>query len=49
MTAAEAKQTSIASSNAKPNETLAFTDMHASMTQGWGGTLDQLAAFLAKA
>ena len=35
--------------NASAEEQQTFDDGHASMTQGWGGTLDQLAAYLAKA
>lgn len=33
--------------NASAAEELVFTSMHASMTQGWGGTMDQLQAHLA--
>ena len=35
--------------NASAEEQKTFDDGTASMTQGWGGTLDQLAAYLAKA
>jgi uncharacterized protein YndB with AHSA1/START domain len=35
--------------NASEEERAAFAAGHASMQQGWGGTLDKLAAFLAKA
>jgi uncharacterized protein YndB with AHSA1/START domain len=35
--------------NASAEEQQAFDASHASMTQGWGGTLEQLAAYLAKA
>jgi uncharacterized protein YndB with AHSA1/START domain len=34
--------------NATAEEQKTFDDGHASMTQGWGGTLDQLEAYLAK-
>ncbi len=34
--------------NPAPEENAAFDAGHSGMTQGWGGTLDQLAAFLAK-
>jgi uncharacterized protein YndB with AHSA1/START domain len=34
--------------NASDAERRAFTDGRGSMTRGWGGTLDKLAAFLAK-
>ena len=33
--------------NASAAEELAFNGMHASMTQGWGGTMDQLQSHLA--
>jgi uncharacterized protein YndB with AHSA1/START domain len=35
--------------NASEEERKAFDAGHVSMTQGWGGTMDQLAAYLAKA
>jgi uncharacterized protein YndB with AHSA1/START domain len=35
--------------NASAEEQKTFDDGHASMTQGWGGTLEQLAAYLTKA
>ena len=35
--------------NASEEERAAFAAGHASMQQGWGGTLDKLAAYLAKA
>jgi uncharacterized protein YndB with AHSA1/START domain len=35
--------------DATPEEQQTFDTMHDSMTQGWGGTMDQLAAYLAKA
>ena len=35
--------------DATPEEQQTFDTMHASMTQGWGGTMDQLAAYLARA
>jgi uncharacterized protein YndB with AHSA1/START domain len=35
--------------NASEDERKTFDSSHASLTQGWGGTLDQLAAYLAKA
>jgi uncharacterized protein YndB with AHSA1/START domain len=31
---------------ATPEEQQTFDTMHDSMTQGWGGTMDQLAAYL---
>jgi uncharacterized protein YndB with AHSA1/START domain len=34
--------------NSSPEESAAFAAGHDSMTQGWGGTLDKLAAYLAK-
>jgi len=35
--------------DATPEEQKTFDTMHDSMTQGWGGTMDQLAAYLAGA
>jgi len=35
--------------NASAEEQNTFDTMHHSMTQGWGGTMDQLAAYLAEA
>jgi uncharacterized protein YndB with AHSA1/START domain len=35
--------------NATPEEQNTFDTMHASMTQGWSGTMEQLEAYLAKA
>ena len=35
--------------DATPEEQQTFDTMHDSMTQGWGGTMDQLAAYLASA
>ena len=35
--------------DATPEEQQTFDTMHNSMTQGWGGTMDQLADYLAKA
>ena len=35
--------------NASEEEQKTFDDGHASMTQGWGGTMEQLAAYLATA
>ena len=35
--------------DATAEEQKTFDTMHDSMTQGWGGTMDQLAAYLAKA
>jgi uncharacterized protein YndB with AHSA1/START domain len=35
--------------NATTEERKTFADNHASMNQGWGGTMDQLAAYLGKA
>jgi uncharacterized protein YndB with AHSA1/START domain len=35
--------------NASEEERKTFADGHASMNQGWSGTMDQLAAYLAKA
>ena len=35
--------------NASAEEQKTFDTMHHSMTQGWGGTMDQLAAYLAEA
>jgi uncharacterized protein YndB with AHSA1/START domain len=35
--------------NATPEEQQTFDTMHQSMTQGWGGTIDQLEAYLATA
>jgi uncharacterized protein YndB with AHSA1/START domain len=35
--------------DATPEEQNVFDTMHASMTQGWGGTMDQLEAYLANA
>jgi uncharacterized protein YndB with AHSA1/START domain len=35
--------------NASPDERKTFDGGHASMRQGWGGTMDQLADYLAKA
>ena len=35
--------------DATPEEQQTFDTMHESMTQGWGGTMDQLAAYLARA
>ena len=35
--------------DATAEEQQTFDTMHDSMTQGWGGTMDQLAAYLAKA
>lgn len=35
--------------NASKEERATFADGHASMNQGWSGTMDQLAAYLAKA
>jgi uncharacterized protein YndB with AHSA1/START domain len=35
--------------NATAEEQKAFDEGHASMTQGWGGTLEQLADYLTKA
>ena len=34
--------------DATDEEQKTFDAMHDSMTQGWGGTMDQLAAYLAK-
>ena len=34
--------------NATEEETKTFDTSHDSMRQGWGGTMDQLAAYLAK-
>ena len=34
--------------NATPEEQKTFDEEHSSMTQGWTGTLDQLAAYLKK-
>ena len=35
--------------DATPEEQHIFDTMHASMTQGWSGTMEQLEAYLAKA
>jgi len=35
--------------DATAEEQNTFDTMHDSMTQGWGGTMDQLAAYLASA
>ena len=35
--------------DATPEEQQTFDTMHDSMTQGWGGTMDQLEAYLASA